>query len=196
MITLEKLVAIGITDSRASYFATELNKVAIKYGITGRAEASFVAQMAVESNMFKRLEEGLNYTTPKRLIEVYGSRCIAVMDRILGSPKALANFAYANRLGNGNEASGDGWRYRGRGLIQLTGFDNYYFYGYHKSPDQLMTNPAAMCEVAAKFWHNNGCTEKANAGDDDGVTRAINGKAMLEAARRKTLTLLYIEKNK
>ena len=53
-----------------------------------------------------------------------------------------------------------------------------------------------MCEVAAKFWHNNGCTEKANAGDDDGVTLAINGKSMLEAARRKTLTLLYIEKNK
>ena len=196
MITLEKLLAIGITGPRASYFATELNKVAIKYGITGRAEASFVAQLAVESAMFKRLEEGLNYTTPKRLIDVFGARCLAVMDRILGSPKALANFAYANRLGNGNEATGDGWRYRGRGLIQLTGFNNYFMYGYHKAPDQLMTNPAAMCDVAAKFWVNNGCNEKANAGDDDGVTRAINGKAMLEAERRKTLTLLYIEKNK
>lgn len=196
MITLEKLVAIGITDSRAYYFATELNKAAIKYGITGRAEASFVAQLAVESGMFKHLEENLNYTTAKRLIEVFGARCLFVMDKILGRPQSLANFVYANRLGNGNEATGDGWRFRGRGLIQLTGFDNYYIYGYHKAPDQLMTNPAAMCEVAAKYWHNNGCTEKANAGDDDGVTRAINGRSMLEKERRKTLTLLYIEKNK
>lgn len=195
MITPQLLINIGIGSVQATAFSAPLNDVCNQYGITDRAEASFVAQLAVESAMFKRLEENLNYTTPKQVIAVFGSRCIPVMDNILGSPQAFANFVYANRLGNGNEASGDGWRYRGRGLIMLTGFDNYYKYGYDKTPDQLTTNPAAACNVAAKFWVNNGCNQLALDGDDDGVTRKINGNAMLDSERRKTLTLLYISKN-
>lgn len=196
MITPVNLMAIGISSVQATVFADPLNLVCASYGIKGRAEASFVAQLAVESAMFKRLEENLHYTTPKQVIKVFGERCIAVMDKILGSPQALANFVYANRLGNGNEASGDGWHYRGRGLIMLTGFDNYYRAGYHKKPDQISTNPIAACNVAGKYWMDNHCNELALAGDDDGVTRRINGVAMLDKERRHTLTLLYLAKAK
>ena len=117
------------------------------------------------------------------------------MDKILGHPEAMANFVYANRLGNGNEASGDGWRNRGRGLIMLTGFDNYYKYGYDKKPDQLATNPRAACEVAGKFWHDNGCNQLALDGNDNEITHRINGPAMLDKERRHSLTLLYLAKN-
>ena len=195
MITPQKLIAIGIGSVPATVFAQALNTVALDYDISGRAEASFVAQLAVESALFKRLEENLNYTTAKQVLKVFGDRCLPVMDKILGHPEAMANFVYANRLGNGNEATGDGWRYRGRGLIQLTGFDNYYRYGFSKNPDQLMTNHKAMCQVAAKFWHDHGCNQLALDGDDDGVTHKINGAAMLDKELRHGLTLLYIAKN-
>lgn len=195
MITPAKLIAIGVGSVPATVFAQALNTVAIEYDISGRAEASFVAQLAVESAMFKRLEENLNYTTAKQVLKVFGDRCLPVMDKILKHPQALANFVYANRLGNGSEATGDGWRYRGRGLIQLTGFDNYYKYGYHKKPDQLAHSPQAMCEIAGRFWHDKGCNQLAIDGDDDGVTHRINGAAMLDKERRHTLTLLYLSKN-
>lgn len=196
MITPAKLMAIGVASVPATVFAQALDSVAQEYDITHpRAEAAFVAQLAVESALFKRLEESFNYKTADRVLFVFGSRCKPVMDKILGHPEAMANFVYANRLGNGNEASGDGWRYRGRGLIMLTGFDNYYHYSYHKKPDQLMTSPQAACEVAGKFWHDHGCTQLAIDGDDDGVTRKINGASMLDKERRHTLTLLYLSKN-
>ena len=195
MITAEKLMGIGIGSVPATVFAQPLDAVASEYDITGRAEAAFVAQLAVESAMFTRLEENFNYKTPARVIKVFGSRCIPVMDKILGHPQAMANFVYANRLGNGNEASGDGWRNRGRGLIMLTGFDNYYKYGYDKKPDQLATNPRAACEVAGKFWHDHGCNQLALDGDDDGVTHKLNGPAMLDKERRHNLTVLYLKKD-
>ncbi len=197
MITPAKLIAIGIPSVPATVFAQSLNSVAIAYDITHpRAEASFIAQLAVESTLFTRLEESFNYKTAARVIKVFGSRCIPVMDRILGHAEAFANFVYANRLGNSDEASGDGWRYRGRGLIQLTGFDNYYKYGYHKKPDQLAHSPQAMCEIAGRFWHDRGCNQPAIDGDDDGVTRRINGPAMLDKERRHNLTVLYLNKAK
>ena len=195
MITPQKLIAIGIGSVPATVFAQALNTVALDYGITGRAEAAFIAQLAVESALFTKFEENFNYKTSARVVKVFGERCIPVMDKILGHPEAMANFVYANRLGNGNEASGDGWRYRGRGLIMLTGFDNYYRYGYSKNPDQLATNPKAMCQVAGKFWHDRGCNQLALDGDDDGVTRKINGAAMLDKERRHGLTMLYLSKN-
>ena len=195
MITSQKLITIGIGSVPATVFAQALNTVALDYGITGRAEAAFIAQLAVESAMFTKFEENFNYKTPARVVKVFGSRCLPVMHKILGHPEAMANFVYANRLGNGNEATGDGWRYRGRGLIQLTGFDNYYRYGFSKNPDQLATNHKAMCQVAAKFWHDHGCNQLALDGDDDGVTRKINGAAMLDKERRHGLTLLYLKKS-
>lgn len=194
MITPSKLMAIGVGSVPATVFAQALNTVALEYDITGRAEAAFVAQLAVESAMFKHLEENLNYTTASQIVKVFGSRCTPVMSKILGHPQALANFVYANRLGNGNEASGDGWRYRGRGLIMLTGFDNYYKYSYHKKPDQLMTSPSAACEVAGRFWHDHGCNQLALDGNDDGVTKAINGASMLDKDHRHALTLMYLAK--
>ena len=195
MITPDKLIAIGIGSVPATVFAQALNTVAIEYGITGRAEAAFIAQLAVESAMFTRLEESFNYKTPARVVKVFGERCLPVMDKLLGHPQAMANFVYANRLGNGNEATGDGWRYRGRGLIMLTGFDNYYYYSCHKNPDQLKTNYNAACEVAGRFWHDHGCNQLALDGDDDGVTRKINGASMLDKDHRHSLTLLYLKKS-
>jgi putative chitinase len=195
MITALKLLAIGVSPSRANLFTEPLNAACIKHKIpSGVAEAAFVANLAVESAMFTRLEENLRYTTPSRILAVFGGRCAQVMQRILRNPEALANFVYANRLGNGNEASGDGWRYRGRGLIMLTGKKNYVLYDCDKNPDELALSYTKACDVAGQYWNDNHCTDLAIGGFLDSITRAINGPAMLENAKRKALTKLYLER--
>lgn len=196
MITKEKLISIGVRSVHAAAYCDHLNQVCIDYAITHpNAEAAFIAQLAVESAMFSRLEENLRYTTPAQVVRVFGARCIPVMDKILGNPQALANFVYANRLGNGDEASGDGWRYRGGGFIQLTGFDNYYKFGYHKTPETVRQVPKVACEIAAKYWVANGCNQLAIDGKFNHITKKINGAKMLEKERRLTLTQLYLKRN-
>jgi putative chitinase len=95
-------------------------------------------------------------------------------------PQMIANRVYANRMGNGDEASGDGWRYRGRGLIQLTGKDNYTFFaGSLDIPVEEAAEYLATFEGAAQsacfFWEQNKLNRFADANDVKGLTRAING---------------------
>jgi putative chitinase len=89
--------------------------------------------------------------------------------------------AYASRLGNGDELSGDGWRYRGRGPIQLTGKANYKEYGAAitadllGNPDTVARVPKIGCAVACRFWMVNGCNSLADFGDIEGITKKVNG---------------------
>lgn len=91
------------------------------------------------------VEENLNYSA-KRLLEVFPRRFkdAAEAARYAGKPEEIANRVYADRLGNGDEASGDGWRYRGRGLIQITGKANYDKFGIAKSPDDALQTDGAL----------------------------------------------------
>ena len=88
--------------------------------------AAFLGHIAHESGSLHNLEENLNYKDPQRLNKIFGAiKTDKEAEAYVNSPEALANKVYANRNGNGDTASGDGWRYRGRGLIQLTGKANY-----------------------------------------------------------------------
>lgn len=150
---------------------------------------SFLAQVGHESGQFRTLVESLTYSTAARLMKVFPKRfpTLASAAPYVKNPQGLANFVYANRLGNGDAASGDGFRYRGRGLIQLTGKSNYIAAGKAigvdlvNHPDSLVEPPYAALS-AAWFWQSHGLNALADdkTGDSDledfrEITRRING---------------------
>ena len=109
----------------AQSLADAFNVAAPAFGVVGVLRVShFLGQTCHESQGFTRLEENLNYLSADRIAKVW-PRLAARAASLVGDKKALASAAYAAKNGNGDEASGDGWRYRGRGLIQLTGRANY-----------------------------------------------------------------------
>lgn len=196
MITIASLIRAGIAPTQARAFADPLAAACERFGIDNpQRVAGFVAQCRAESAGFSRLEEGLYYTTPERIRAVFPSRVpnLSAAGRLARNPQALANCVYANRLGNGDEASGDGWRYRGRGLIQLTGRDNYAAAAagcgklYLERPD-LVAKPEDACLTAAWFWASAGLNALADIRDWNGITRRVNGPAMLHAAERMRYT--------
>jgi len=152
------------------------------YGInTPQRIAAFVAQCAHESGNFRFIQENLNYRWPslrKTFPKYFPTDELA--KQYEKKPQQIANRIYANRMGNGDEASGDGWRYRGRGLIQLTGRDNYTFFAgslgieVEEAADYLATFEGAA-QSACFFWEQNNINRFADAGDIRGMTRAING---------------------
>jgi len=140
--------------------------------------AHFLAQTCVESWSFTRREENLNYSA-----EAVAARFPLLAGRAdeLGrNPKALASAAYAGRYGNGNEASGDGWTYRGRGPLQLTFKDNYAHFGaklgqpFVDDPD-MVADPVYGVPVAIAYFIERKCAEAADLDDTEKVTRLING---------------------
>lgn len=131
----------------------------------------FLAQVCYESAYFNRLVEVLNYTAD-RIPEVW-KRLKPRAAELAHNGVALANAAYANINGNGNEASGDGWMFRGRGLIMLTGRGNYRQFGFEHDPDQVAEPPGAV-NAAIAFWDYRGCNTPADADDLNGVTSRIN----------------------
>jgi len=123
---------------------------------TPEQRAAFLAQVAVESNQLQTTTENLNYTTAQRLQQVFGRTHFPSPDAaapFLRNPEALANRVYANRNGNGDEASGDG--YRGRGLMQTTGRENYRAAGHENDPETLEA-PQGAADAAAQFWASHG----------------------------------------
>lgn len=193
IITVQALVAAGIEPTQARQFVEPLAAACARFAIHTPARiAGFVAQCRVESAGFTRLEEGLFYTTPERIREVFPSKVPSLADaaRLVRNPRALANRVYAGRLGNGDEASGDGWRFRGRGLIQLTGKAGYNDAAeslarpYITSPE-LVALPADACMAAAWYWHTRKLNVLADSGQWDAITRAVNGPAMLHAHERR-----------
>lgn len=151
---------------------------------TPRRVAAFLAQCGHESGNFKFLKENLNYRWqtlrkifPKyfptdELAQQYASRP--------NRQEAIANRVYANRMGNGDEASGDGFRYCGRGLIQLTGKNNYQSFAdsietpVEDIPEYLQTFEGAV-QSACWFWETNSLNRWADSGDIKELTRRING---------------------
>lgn len=155
--------------------------------------AHFIAQVAEESNGFTRLEESLNYT-PARLVQVWPHRFPTIESAApyAGNPHKLADHVYSNRDGNGNEESGDGYKYRGRGLIMTTFHDNYArvqaALGYQAlmCPDLLCTKPIAAL-AAGLYWHDRGLNALADKDDIEGITRAVNGGLNGLAQRKANL---------
>lgn len=148
----------------------------------------FLAQVAHESGELGRIVENLNYTA-KRLIDVWPNR-FPTLEKAVHyerNPQRLANYVYANRLGNGNEASGDGWRYRGRGILQITGRGNYQTTGQAlglplESQPEMLEQPDIASLSAGYFWKSRGLNELADDRNDDNddedfrmITKIING---------------------
>jgi len=140
---------------------------------TPQRQAAFLAQLAHESGGLRRLEENLNYSAA-RLMAVWPKRfpTLEFASTFERQPEKIANFVYANRIGNGPVESGDGWRYRGRGLIQLTGRSNYRSTGavldlpLEAQPDLLLEREHAAM-AAAQFWQSRGLNELADHNDAD-----------------------------
>lgn len=192
MFTKDKLVEIF---PEAATSTLDLNILAWELGIAfnilvGDADfsqkvlyrqAAFLAQCAHESATFKAVKENLNYSATA-LRKVFGKyfptdELVAEYAR---QPEKIANRVYANRMGNGDEASGDGWKYRGRGLIQLTGKNNYtacgnaLFINLIDGPEWLET-PQGAVQSALWFWNENNLNTYADAEDIRGMTKRING---------------------
>ena len=146
---------------------------------TPQRVAAFMAQIDIESGGLKAREENLNYRA-ERLIEVFPRHFKDVdakdYDR---NPEKIANRVYRDRMGNGSEASGEGWRYRGRGFIQLTGKNNYTAFGkaMGMSPEEAskyMESAEGACMSAGWFWETNKLNSVADKGQIDEVSRIIN----------------------
>lgn len=158
---------------------------------TPRRIAAFVAQCAHESGSFKFLKENLNYRA-ESLMRVWPRYFpdMATAQRYAHNQEAIANRAYAGRMGNGPEESGDGWRFCGRGLIQLTGRNNYQAFAdsietnINDIPAYLATFEGAV-QSACWFWENNNLNQWADAGDIITLTKKINGGTLGLADRQK-----------
>lgn len=173
-----------------------LNEAFQKYDInTPFRQAAFIGQCAHESNNFTKLEEGLNYR-PETLMKVWPSRFpdLAAADKYAHNPQALANKVYAGRLGNSQE--NDGWNFHGRGLIQLTGRENYERCGSSLGVD-LISNPNWLLDPkyaalsAGWFWNKKGLNELADQQEHGMITKRINGGTLgLEDRLQKTTKAL------
>lgn len=160
--------------------APALQRAAVEYEIqTAQRIALFLGNLAEESG-YRPREEDLYYTAP-RLMRIWPNRFPTYGAALpyAANPQKLANTVYADRLGNGPPASGDGWRFRGRGLGQTTGRANYATY----SPDgfDLVAQPELLLQFgvsalsAAKHWAVRGGNTRADRGDVTGTRLVVNG---------------------
>jgi putative chitinase len=159
-----------------------LDEILPEYGInTPQRVAAFLAQCAHESGNFKFLKENLNYKA-ESLLKVF-PKYFKTIDEARAyekKPEKIANRIYGNRMGNGDESSGDGFRYCGRGLIQLTGKENYSWFAasleipVEEASEYLETFEGAV-QSACWFWETNNLNVQADAGDIKLMTRKING---------------------
>lgn len=162
-------------------FIDSLNDCLKEFKIdTPKRVAAFIAQCAHESQGFTRLEENLNYSE-EGLLETFPNRVNKDDAKLLArNPIAIANYMYANRYGNGDFSSGDGWKYRGRGLIMLTFKNNYKACGTSlgltlvETPD-IVAQPKIACEVAGWYWWTHNCNALADRDDFGKITQIING---------------------
>lgn len=177
-VTAEQLIKLHINPD----LADALNETFARFNIsTPRQQAAFIGQCGHECGNFTKFEEGLSYTAD-RLVKVWPKRFPTIESAMPyhRNPKALANKVYANRMGNRDESSGDGWRFRGSGALQLTGHANFYHAGqalgvdFVMNPD-LVRTPKYAILTAGWFWSTHNCNALAEAGDWVSLTKKING---------------------
>jgi putative chitinase len=212
--TIAHLTAAGVSKELAERWLPHVQAAFDRFNInTERQVAAWIAQCAHESAGFKMLTENLNYSADTMAV-VWPSR-FAVLGpdkkpvKVKGKnqpnkfslalhrqPEMIANTVYANRMANGNIESGEGWKYRGRGLKQLTGKDNYTRCGQGLgmdlvgNPDLLLT-PEGASMSAAWFWSVNKCGPIADSGDFVALTKKINGGTIgLEDRQRRYKAVL------
>jgi putative chitinase len=208
VIDTDFLRALGATQSASALYAPLLAEACPAWGIDEPREvAAFLANCAHESAQFSAVIENLNYSaqglantwnrfssTGKR-----GGPPNALALRLHRKPIEIANVVYANRGGNGDENSGDGWTFRGRGLIQTTFKDNYaalandWGVDVVSEPDILLEPDGAVVS-ACRFWRANGCNELAVEGKWNEVRRVINGgyNGLGEVAKYLDIALQYL----
>lgn len=200
--------------SNYNLYAPILNRQCLLHRITTpRRVRQFMAQIGKESAELTVFEENLRYRDPVRLDEMFSAiRGTADARALIAKgPQAIANRAYANRGGNGNEASGDGWKYRGMGPMQVT-FRNNYELASNWTGVNLVRNPERMLEpeigvrAACGFWASNGINLMVDQDDDEtaignisqhlrlneeddvrAATRTVNGPALKGLADRREL---------
>ncbi|MCF3193437.1 glycoside hydrolase family 19 protein [Pseudomonas bubulae] len=190
-ITAQQLLQILPNAGQvAGVFVPVLRTAMVRYQIVGSKRiAAFIAQIGHESGQLTRLVENLNYSA-EALQRNWPSRFSAELaSSVARNPEQIANIAYGNRMGNA--APGDGWKYRGRGLIQITGKNNYRACGEALGLDliaqpELLEKPRHACMSAAWFWATNGLNTFADAGKFDVITKRING-GQTGAADRQAL---------
>lgn len=181
--TVDDLKAMIGSNPYLKYWHAALCEICPNYGIdTPQRLAAFIAQCAHESGNFRILRENLNYraeTLMKTWPKYFPTMEIAKMYE--KKPQMIANRAYANRMSNGDEASGDGWRYLGRGLIQLTGKENYTWFGASIGVDDMdevveyLGTFEGAVQSACWFWEQRELNNEADAGDIKTMTKKING---------------------
>jgi putative chitinase len=195
---VEHIVAAGVKQATAEKWARAVSLACQEFGIdTAQRIAGFLSQCAHESGGFERLQENLNYSAdgmagiwPKRFAVLGPDKKPVKKDgknqpnkfalALHRKPEMIANVVYSGRMGNGPTESGEGWKYRGRGLKQLTGKDNHRTCSEGlgvdlvENPD-LLLDPVYAARSAAWFWATNKCNSFADSGDIEGLTKRING---------------------
>jgi putative chitinase len=171
-----------VKNKYASHWYEVLEQLLPDYDInTPLRVAHFIAQTAHESGNYAFIKENLNYraeSLTKTWPRLFPT--IEIARQYEKQPQKIANRAYGNRMGNGDEASGDGWRYCGRGLIQLTGRDNYTFFAGSlnitvEEAAEYMETFEGAAQSACFYWEQNNLNRFADANDVKGLTKAING---------------------
>ena len=185
-ITVEQFKELFPKNANAQEWTDALNDILPDFEInTPKRVAAFLAQCGHESAGFSVLKENLNYSAEglNKIFKKYFPTLESAQP-YARQPEKIANKVYANRMGNGDEASGDGWRYRGRGPIQLTGKDNYRAFAndYFEDPQTLLDDPDLLIDhiptsllAAVWFWQKNKLNVQADAGDIKMMTKKING---------------------
>ena len=193
-LTLDKLRSLGLDEK----WLNGLNDCFDKYAInTPERQACFLAQVMHESGGFKLLSENLNYSAAA-LMRTWPSRFpdMDTAEKYAHNPEKIANKVYAGRMGNIEE--GDGWKFHGRGLIQLTGRENYANFVHNASVDvlsnpDLLITPEYACLSAGWYWNKRNLNELADKMDIEGITKKINGGTLgLEDRKARTEKALAI----
>ena len=206
------LVAAGVKDP--AKWIDAIVAVCQEFEInTPQRIAAFIAQTSHESGGYTMLSENLNYRAatlaacwPSRFATLGADKKpikkdgklvpTAVANSIAGKPELIANMVYSSRMGNGPAESGEGWKFRGRGLKQLTGKDNYTRCGQSLGID-LVSNPDLLLEPiyaarsAGWFWKTNNLSKYADVGDIKGMTKVINGGYIGLEARQALYDACY-----
>jgi len=192
LVDKDLLRTLGVKPATADRYLPDLVNLLPRHAIdTPLRIAHFLAQVLHESGLMQVVEENLNYSA-NRLLAVFPKYFSPAEARAhAGNPQRIGNRVYAGRNGNGNEQSGDGYRYRGRGLIQLTGKAKYRELGKSigtdlvAAPDLVATQLAVASAVF--FWSTRACNDPADADDLVAVTRKVNGGLNGFADRRRLL---------